>query len=172
MDGKSPRFSRRENALRWIGVFAALCLLAPLGLLGAVLAWPRLPLNVFTGQLENLYGFLGAFGFVTLAIIGMLHKIVPFLAWFKTYSPHVGRFRVPTLAALYSEHLQRIGYWTWLTGLAAAGAGILLQSDVVARLGVIALSFTLLMLAVNIAKILSHVLQPKLSPLPGRAKSS
>ena len=38
-----------------------------------------LPLNPVTGQLENLYGFLGLIGVVVFALAGMLYKIIPFL---------------------------------------------------------------------------------------------
>jgi len=148
----------------------ALSMLAPLAVLGSILAWPRLPMNVFTGQLENLYGFLALLGLVTFAIIGMLHKIIHFLVWFQTYSPNVGRSQVPTLAELYSERLQRIGYWAWLAGLAATSAGILIRSENLTRIGIAALAVTILLLAANVGKMLSHVLHPKLKPLTAAAK--
>jgi hypothetical protein len=164
--------ARKRATLDWgvRGFLTALGMLVPLSALAGVLAWPGLPLNVFTGQLENLYGLLGLIGFVTFAILGMLHKIIPFLVWFHSYSPHVGRSQVPTLAELYSERLQVIGYWTWLAGLAVAGAGILAQNQTVERVGVLALLATLTLLAVNAGKILSHVVNPKLKPLLAAAK--
>ncbi|SPE56973.1 conserved membrane hypothetical protein [Verrucomicrobia bacterium] len=140
-------------------------MLGPLCVLGLVLAWPRLPLNVFTGQLENLYGFLGLLGFVTFAILGMLHKIIPFLVWYHSYSPQVGRAQVPTLAELYSERLQVAGYWSWLAGLVTTSAGILLQNEIVARFGAAALATTLGLFALNFGKMFSHVFRPKLKPL-------
>ena len=160
--------ARKRATLDW-GVktfLTALGMLAPISVLGGVLAWPRLPLSVFTGQLENLYGFLALVGFVTFAIVGMLHKIIPFLVWFHSYSPYVGRSQVPTLAELYSERLQLTGYWTWLGALAMAGAGILAQNETVERIGAVALLATLTLFTVNIGKMLSHILYPKLKPLP------
>ena len=159
--------ARKRATLDWgvKGFLTALGMLVPLSALAGVLAWPGLPLNVFTGQLENLYGFLGLIGFVTFAIFGMLHKIIPFLVWFHSYSPHVGRSQVPTLAELYSERLQVIGYWTWLAALATASAGILAQNQTVERVGALGLTATLALFAVNVGKMLSHVLYPKLKPL-------
>jgi hypothetical protein len=164
--------ARKRATLDW-GVrsfLTALGMLGPLAVLGSVLAWPRLPINVFTGQLENLYGFLGLLGFVTFAVIGMLHKIIPFLVWFQAYSPHVGHWQVPTLASLYSERLQKAGYWAWLAGLTTAGSGILMQSESVTRLGCLALASTLVLLAANVGRMLCHVLRPKLNPLAAGAK--
>jgi hypothetical protein len=163
--------ARKRAALDWglKSFLTSLAMLAPLGVLASVLAWPRLPLNVFTGQLENLYGFLGLIGLVTFAIIGMLHKIIPFLVWYRSYSPHVGRARVPNLAELYSDRLQAVGYWSWLAGLAIIGSGIILQREAVVRLGAIGLAATLALFAVNLGKMFAHLLQPKVKPLAARA---
>ena len=71
--------ARKRQTLDWgIKYFVtAVGLLLPLSGLAVVLSWPSLPLNVFTGQLENVYGFLGLLGVVSLAIMGMLYKIIP-----------------------------------------------------------------------------------------------
>ncbi|NOS69446.1 MAG: hypothetical protein HOP33_05880, partial [Verrucomicrobia bacterium] len=164
--------TRKRATLDW-GVrsfLTALVMLAPLSLLATVLSWPGLALNEFTGQLENLYGFLGLIGFVTFAIVGMLHKIIPFLVWFHSYSPHVGRAQVPALADLYSEWLQVVGFWTWQTGLAVVSAGIVLQNGVAVRSGAILLAASLALFAVNVGKMLSHVFRPVLKPFPSPVK--
>jgi hypothetical protein len=160
--------ARKRATLDWglTTFLTALVLLAPLSALASLLAWPRLPLTAFTGQLENLYGFLGLIGFVTFAIIGMLHKIIPFLVWFHSYSPHVGRSQVQTLGQLYSEGLQVIGYWVWLAGLAATGTGILAQNETMERVGALALVSSLGIFLINVGKMVSHVLYPQLQPLP------
>jgi hypothetical protein len=158
----------RRSALDW-GVksfLTAVAMLVPLSLLAAVLAWPRLPLNKFTGQLENLYGFLGLIGFVTFAIIGMLHKIIPFLVWFHTYSPHIGKAHLPALADLYSERLQIASFWTWQAGLLVTCTGIMTEHAIIARSGAILLAASLALFAVNIGKILSHIARPMLQPFP------
>jgi metal-sulfur cluster biosynthetic enzyme len=69
--------ARKRRALDWgIKYFlTAIVLLLPLSVLAVVLSWPGLPQNILTGQLENLYGFLGLIGVITFAIIGMLYKI-------------------------------------------------------------------------------------------------
>jgi len=159
--------ARKRATLDW-GLkhfLTAVGLLVPLSLLSLFLAWPRLPLNAFTGQLENLYGFLGFVGFVTFAIIGMLYKIIPFLAWFGVYSRHVGLAKVPSLGDMYSVRLQIIGYWTFLGGLMVTGGGIILPHKAVVQIGCACLALSAVALAINVAKILGHFVRPEVIPL-------
>ena len=166
--------ARKRAALDW-GIksfLTAVGLLLPLSLLSLVLAWPGLPLNTFTGQLENLYGYLGLIGVVSFAVIGMLYKIIPFLVWFGVYSPHVGRARLPPLADLYSTRLQIIGYWTFLGGLLGTGTGILLSSELGVRLGSSLLAVSVGTLIVNVGKMLFHFARPQVVPLTAQAKGT
>jgi len=160
--------ARKRTSLDWgLKYFlTAVCLLAPLSALSLVLAWPRLPLNAFTGQLENLYGFVGFIGVVTFAVIGMLYKILPFLAWFGVYSQHVGRAKVPSLGDMYSSRLQAVGYWCFLGGLIVASGGIVSSNGAVVRAGCGLLAMSAATLAVNVGKILGHFVRPQIVPIP------
>jgi hypothetical protein len=158
---------RKRGTLDW-GIrsfLTAVGLLLPLSALAVVLSWPGLPLNEFTGQLENLYGFLGLIGVVTFAILGMLYKILPFLVWYGAYSPHVGRAQLPALADMYSERLQVIGYWSYLAGLAATGAAIVFSNQTSVQTGCALLGLSLLTFGLNAVRILSHFFKPQLRPL-------
>ncbi len=91
--------ARKRRGLDWgvkyfVTALTLLGLLAPVGL---VLSWPSLPLTPLTGQLENAYGMLAILGVVSLAIMGMLYKIIPFIVWYSCYSRHVGLRKVPRL---------------------------------------------------------------------------
>jgi hypothetical protein len=156
--------ARKRKALDWgIRYFVtALCMLLPTGAVGLVLAWPRLPLTAFTGQLENLYGFLAIMGVLSFAIIGMLYKVVPFLVWFGRYSSLVGRYKVPTLAELYSTSLQKAGYWTYLAALATTSVGIVLANEAVVRAGASTLIASLFILALNMGQIFRHMISPRI----------
>ncbi len=158
---------RKRRALDWgtrhfITAAALLLLTSPLAI---VLSWPGLPLTQMTGRLENLYGFVGLVGVVSLAIIGMLYKIIPFLVWFGVYSKHIGRAKVPSLADMYSPWLQMVGYWSFLAGLVATSTGILRASESVVRLGSLMLTTSVFMLLINVVKILTHVPRPQLTPM-------
>jgi len=143
----------------------SIALLGPLSVVALVLSWPGLPLNALTGQLENAYGFLGLLGFVTLAIIGMLHKIVPFLVWYACYSRRIGRERVPALAEMYSARWQAAGFWLHLTGLALTTAAILAENPAFVRCGCGFLVISVVTLMLNTGAMLRHFLKSGARPL-------
>jgi hypothetical protein len=123
-------------------------------------------LTEFTGRLETAYGFLAVLGVVGLAIVGMLYKIVPFLVWFAAYGRQIGRARTPALHDMYASTLQAWGCGLWLAGLAGATTGILLANPVVVGLGIAFLLASLGTFAFNLARILSHLVKPRLQPFP------
>jgi hypothetical protein len=155
--------ARKRRVLDWgIKYFlTAMAILLPLSALGAVLSWAGLPLNRLTGQLENLYGFLGFVGVITFAILGMLYKIIPFLVWFGRYSRQVGHAPVPSLADLYSSRLQAMGYWSFLLGLTTASGAILLASEPWVRMGCGFLAVAVSTLVLNAGKMLAHFFKPE-----------
>ena len=159
--------ARKRLVLDWgLKTFlVGVVMLIPVSLLALTLSWPQLPMNQFFNQLENLYGFLGLLGVVTLAILGMLHKILPFLVWFRVYSPHVGRAQLPTTAQMVSERLQVSGLCAYLVGLAITSVGILRESELWVRGGGVVLLASLVMFALNAAKVLAHFWRPQLEPL-------
>ena len=159
--------ARKRGPLDW-GIrylLTALALLIPLSVLSVTLSWPGLPLNPFTGQLENLYGFLGLMGVVSFAIIGMLYKIIPFIVWFGTYSRHIGRAQVPSLAELYSARLQIISYWIFLAGLLTTLPAMEFSNVVAVRCGAGLLAASLAVFGFNVATMLRHFVRPQLKPL-------
>ncbi len=164
--------ARRRKTLDWgvKGFLSGVTALVPVSALAMILSCPNLPLNSFTGQLENLYGFLGLLGVISFAMVGMLHKIVPFLVWFATYSPHIGRSKVPALSDLYSIRLQVVCHWSYVTGLVVCSAGILLSHHLTVRLGAVTLLFSAFALIANLLLMLRHRLSPRISALPEPAK--
>lgn len=160
--------ARKRRVLDW-GVrqfLTAIGLLVPLSLLATALNWPGLPLTAFTGQLENLYGVLALLGVVTFAIVGMLHKIIPFLVWYGRYSRVVGRQRVPSFSELYSARLQAAAYWLYLAGLAGLSVGIVRANTAGVRAGAAMLAVSVALFAVNVAKMISHFFKPQLAAPP------
>ena len=156
--------ARNRRTLDWGMKYflTAIALLVPLSILALVLSWSWLPLTAFTMQLENVYGLLALGGLVALAILGMLYKIVPFLVWFHSYSRHIGRSKVPALAEMYSVPLQIAGYWSFLVGLAVLCVATALSREAGIRWGGGLLALSLAIFAVNMGKILSHFVRPKI----------
>ncbi len=160
--------ARQRQSLDWglrYFLTAVGCLL-PVSVLGLILAWPSLPLTVFTGQLENVYGFLALIGVITFAILGMLYKIVPFLVWYARYSREIGRSKVPALADLYSSRLQAWTYWLFVSGLVATSTSALMGHAEAVRWSCMLLAAGLLVFAINMAGILFHLFRPRIEPLP------
>jgi hypothetical protein len=159
--------ARKRKVLDWgLKYFlTALSLLIPLSILAIILSWPDLPLNEFTGQLENLYGFVALLGVLSFAILGMLYKVVPFLIWYGSYSREIGRSKVPALADLYSPKLQVVGYWTYLAGFLVMSVGIVMSGENIVRFGAVIFAGSLFVFALNMGKILVHLFRPKIEPL-------
>ena len=160
--------ARKRPVLDWglRSFLVAVTLLIPVCLLALLLSWPTLPMNQFFGMLENVYGFLGLFGVVTLAILGMLHKILPFLVWFGVYGPHVGRAQLPLTSQMVSERAQAGGLVAYLAGLLVISIAILRESELWVRVGGVLLLASLVMFGFNAIKVFSHFSEPQLRPLP------
>lgn len=158
--------ARKRAVLDW-GLkqfLVALALLAPLSALAIVLCWPGLPLTALTAQLETVYGVLALLGVLSFAIVGMLHKIIPFLVWYSSYSKQIGRAKVPSLSDLYSERLQVISFVLLMLGLAGVTLSAALGHERAVQASCVVLLLGLGTFALNVAKILSHLFRPRLVP--------
>jgi len=165
--------ARKRRNLDWALKYflTAIGLLVPVSALGVVLAWPQLPMTMLTAQLENVYGFLAFIGVVTFAILGMLYKVVPFLVWYASYSKAIGRSKVPSLADLYSPALQAAGYWLFLGGILLTSVATALGHETCVRAGCVVLLASVAVFVVNIGKVLSHLVRPRIEPFVLRPAS-
>ncbi|MCD6654601.1 MAG: hypothetical protein LT067_07545 [Sulfurovum sp.] len=75
-------------------------------------------------------------GFFTFLINGHLYKIIPFLVWFKRYSPLVGKERVPMLHEMYPKREAEYEFIFSAAGVTIAGMGILFGSATLFKAGV------------------------------------
>ncbi len=92
-----------------------------------------LGLGLWEGRLSQnaqamIYAYLGLGGWVSLTIMGMLHKIVPFLVWFNRYSTKAGREPVPLLKDMLDERFGWVALGLWNAGLLGS-IGALAVSD-------------------------------------------
>jgi len=161
---------RKKPTLDW-GVRTALTALAYLVALvpvGLALAAGLVPEGEFASRLAFAYGFLGLVGWASLTIIGMMHKIIPFLVWFHRYSGLVGTVPVPSLAQLYSEAWQRRGYWLLNLGTLGTAAGLLAASPGILRGGLAVLAAGAWIFGLNMLAIYRH-LRRRPAPAPASA---
>jgi hypothetical protein len=117
--------SRKRPALDWGLRFAltGTAFLAPATLMGLGFAF-----DLLSGPRAGLaYAVLVLGGWISLTIVGMMLKIVPFLVWYRVYAPRAGRAPVPTLAQLSWPRAEGLAYALLGGGIPvlaiAAGAG-------------------------------------------------
>jgi hypothetical protein len=143
-------------------VLAGALFLAPATLLGLALA-----LDLVSGPPAAMaYAVLTIGGWASLTIAGMMLKIVPFLVWYRAYSPRVGRAPVPTLAQLSSPVVEGVACGLLTVGMAAlAGATILGEVWAIRAAGIIVAAGALAF-AVSLAQVIGHLRSPRTLPQP------
>jgi hypothetical protein len=115
--------------------------------------------GVFDGRLAAgrgamLYARSGFGGWIGLTIIGMLHKIVPFLFWIHRYGAKAGVERVPLVRELVDAHRAEATYWLLNTGIALVLVGLLFGLLWVTTAGGVALAAAGLVFASNMLGVL------------------
>ncbi len=140
-------------------------LLVPATVLGISLLLVEAGWNGLT-RLISIYGTVIILGALSLMILGMLCKIVPFLVWMRAYGPLVGKRSVPLATELSSKPLEA----GWLTAHVAALGMILIaratENTLFAQTGAWTLAIGALLFLTNIARILNH-----LRPTPAQPAS-
>lgn len=108
------------------------------------------------------YGLLIIAGGLSLAVLGMLCKILPFLVWMKAYGPRVGRGPVPVATTLSSRTLEQVWLGAHLIGLSglALGAGASLAWASAAGGTVLAAGAAVYL--INAARVVRHLGSPRL----------
>jgi hypothetical protein len=128
-----------DRALRFVlagAVALAVATVMGMGFALDVLDGPRLGLG---------YAVLVLGGWISLTIVGVMLKIVPFLVWYRVYAPLAGRAPVPALAELswpWLEHcahvLLTIGMAALAVATAAGDVGGIRGAGVVVAVGALA----------------------------------
>lgn len=149
--------SMRFAAAAW----AFLALTATLALLWNVGLLPRAVEAIAPGRFEPRQmavglGYLGAMGWISLLIAGMMYKIVPFLVWYALYREQVGRKKVPLLKDLWSERGGRFAFALLVPGIALTSAGLALTLPLLAQVGAWLAFAGALTFAATIAQVMAH----------------
>ncbi len=103
-----------------------------------------------------IYGFTVLFGCITLLIIGMMYKIVPFLVWFHKYSDKVGKEKVPLLKDMFSERLGNIQFWLLNIGVPAVMAGLYLGNQMIVGIGLTIIFISSLLFGYNMFTVFTR----------------
>jgi hypothetical protein len=106
-------------------------------------------------------------GWISLTIVGMMLRIVPFLVWYRVYGPRAGREPVPTLAALSSSRLEGASYVLLTGGIALLAAALLAGDATWIRVAGAALSLGAVAFAATLLRVGRHLFAaapPKAAP--------
>lgn len=154
---------RKRPALDWglRFVLTGAVFLVPATALGLALA-----LGWLSGPRAGLaYAVLAFGGWVSLSIVGMMLKIVPFLTWHRTYAPQAGRGPVPTLAQLGWPAAEATAYGFLTGGIVVLTAAVATGSPAWTRAAGALLALGALAFAATLGHVLSH-LAPGERPRP------
>ncbi|HEU5395048.1 MAG TPA: hypothetical protein VFV36_09600, partial [Candidatus Methylomirabilis sp.] len=164
---RTLRSCRRRNpdwGIRYALTAVGYLMLA--ALLGVALAAGVVRDDALAARLGFAYGFLGLGGWVSVMIMGMMYKIVPFLVWYLAYSDRLGLGRVPGLADLYSVRAQRWGYWLLNTGILGTAAALAWGEPASLRTATGLLAAAVLIFVLNMAGVFRHLIRPVVVPIP------
>jgi hypothetical protein len=108
-------------------------------------------------SLVSAYGLVIIAGALSLVVLGMLGKIVPFLVWMTAYGPKVGKERVPAAPTLSSRELERTWIVAHVAGVVLAVAAVWIGSGAAAKAAAWTLSVGGTLYLWNFARTARHL---------------
>ena len=88
----------------------------------------------------------------------MMLKVVPFLVWYRAYSPRAGREPVPTLAQLSSPRVECLAYALLTGGVVLLAVTVLVGDAAWIRAAGAVLALGALVFVTALARVLGHLL--------------
>jgi hypothetical protein len=147
--------SRRRPRLDW-GLRLALtgsAFVVPGALLGLSFV-----LHLISGpRLALAYAVVVLGGWISLTVAGMMLKIVPFLVWYRVYSPRVGKERVPTLPELSWAGAEGVACVLLAGGFLALAVATVGGSAEAIRAAGVVLALGALSFGAALARVLAHL---------------
>lgn len=166
---KTRRRRRLDPGVRAFVIGLGLLALGAL-LGGAIVFLDLSPERVFPAA--HAYGLLLIAGGLSLTILGMLGKILPFLVWMKAYGPSVGRMPVPLATTLASRPLEHVWLGGHLAGLGLLAGGEFWSHAALAFAGGALLAFAAIVYLANAARVLWHLRRSSAPTAPTTATTA
>ncbi len=135
----------------WAFAFLGIALVA--GILSAV---NLEVLSSVSNSLKMVYGSSLILGFLTSLIFGQMYKTLPFIVWLKLYQDKVGKFKTPMPAAMYSELVAKLHFYTHLSAMFMLFGGMLSGMVILTQIGAVLLVATALLFGFNTLRIIFH----------------
>ena len=107
-------------------------------------------------RITTLYGFSIIFGFITTLILGQTYKTLPFIIWLEKYKNLVGKTKTPLPREMYSEKIATIQFYLYFLFVLAIPIGLILNNEVVVKVGSYALLIVSILYNLNVIKIIFH----------------
>jgi hypothetical protein len=148
-------WGRKRPGLDWglRFVLTATAFLVPAAMLGVAMAADR----VAGPRVALAYALVTLGGWVSLTIVGMMLKIVPFLVWYHVFSPRVGREPVPTLAQLSWPRAEGLAYGFLTAGVVLVAAAVFFGEAAWIRAAGAVLGLGALAFAAALARVLGRM---------------
>ena len=148
-------WGRKRPGLDWglRFVLTATAFLAPAAVLGVAMATDRLA----GPRVALAYAVVMLGGWISLTIVGMMLKIVPFLVWYRAFSPRAGREPVPTLAELSWPCAEGLAYVLLTGGVVLLAATVLAGEAAGIRAAGALLALGSLAFAAALARVLGYL---------------
>ena len=148
-------WGRKRPGLDWglRFVLTATAFLVPAAMLGVAMAADR----VAGPRVALAYALVTLGGWVSLTIVGMMLKIVPFLVWYQVFSPRVGREPVPTLAQLSWPRAEGLAYGLLTAGVVLVAAAVFFGEAAWIRAAGAVLGLGALAFAAALARVLGRM---------------
>jgi len=148
-------WGRKRPGLDWglRFVLTATAFLAPAVVLGVALATDRLA----GPRVALAYAVVILGGWISLTIVGMMLKIVPFLVWYRAFSPRAGREPVPTLAQLSWPRAEGLAYVLLTGGVVLLAATVPVGEAAGIRAAGVLLALGSLAFAAALARVLGYL---------------
>ena len=151
-------------------VLTGTAFLLPAALMGLAFA-----LDLLSGpHLAMAYAVLTLGGWVSLTIVGMMLKIVPFLVWYRVYGPRAGKAPVPTLAQLSWPRVEGVAYGLLTAAFVLLPAAVAVGQAAWIRAAGAVLFLGALAFAASLVRVLQHLgsaVRPPRPAAPAEARA-
>jgi hypothetical protein len=149
------RIRKKVDAQMKVSLLAVLMMLLPMIVLLLIIAilvlWGEENIRLLTA-----YGFIIFFGWITVIILGMTFKTLPFIVWNKVYHLAAGKGKTPNPKDLFSNAVFKWMMLFYIFGFLLFTVGLLLEIIWLLQAGAVLLLFTALLYNRNIIKLLLH----------------
>ena len=103
-----------------------------------------------------VYGIFLFLGWISVLILGMTFKTLPFIVWNTKYKGIHGKIQIPLPKQLYKTELVNIQYWACVFALIFMGMGLLMNLGILVKIGSLAWLLVAVLYVINVFLICGH----------------